>query len=371
MKKAIVSVSNDLVSDQRVGKVCTSLHNMGYELLLVGRKLPNSLALNRKYRTKRMSLLFKTGPLFYAEFMFRLFLFLVFRKADVLVSNDLDTLLPNYLVSKLKGVKLVYDTHEYFTEVPELQRNPVKKRIWKSVENFIFPKLKNVFTVNDSIANLYETEYKVKVNVLRNVPRINTSTFKQFSKEELGLPADKKIIILQGAGINIDRGAEEALAAMEWVNDAVLLIIGNGDVLEFLKEKAQEGKLKNKIIFKPKMHYQNLMDYTRVANIGLTLDKDSNINYRYSLPNKLFDYISAGIAILASPLVEVKRIVIEYQVGELVNSHNPKHIAEQLNNMLANENNLLRYKQNSLNAAEVLCWENEEKILMEVYNALQ
>ncbi len=371
MKKAIVSVTNDLVSDQRVDKVCTSLHKMGYDLLLVGRKLPDSLAINRKYETYRMFLLFKTGPLFYAAFNFRLFLFLLFKKADVLVSNDLDTLLPNYMIAKLKGTKLVYDTHEYFTEVPELQHNPFKKRIWKSIENAIFPKLKNVFTVNDSIAQLYAKEYNVKVNVVRNVPRLNTSTIKQFSKVELGLPADKKIIILQGAGINIDRGAEEALAAMEWVNDAILLIIGNGDVVASLKEKAQTEKLKSKIIFKPKMLYAELMGYTRLADIGLTLDKDSNINYRYSLPNKLFDYMSAGIAVLASPLVEVKRIVTEYQVGETITSHKPQHIAVQLNNMLANENQLNLYKQNSLNAAEVLCWENEEKVLLEVYTALQ
>ena len=138
----------------------------------------------------------------------------LFQKVDVLVANDLDTLLPNYLNSKLKGAHLVYDSHELFCEVPELQSNPTKKKIWKRLERWISPKLKNVFTVNDSIAKIYSDEYKVDVKVVRNIPLLsNRVSFKKISKQELGIPSDKKIIVLQGAGINVDRGAEEAVEA--------------------------------------------------------------------------------------------------------------------------------------------------------------
>jgi len=370
MRRAIVSVSNDLVSDQRVNKVCTTLQDAGYKVLLVGRKLPASLPLGRPYRVHRISLLFNKGPLFYAELNFRLFCFLLFRKHYVLVSNDLDTLLPNYLVSKIKGTKLVYDTHEYFTEVPELQGHPFKKKVWKGIEKFIFPKLKYVFTVNDSIASVYEKEYKVKVRVVRNVPRMANFPLKETTREALGLPLDKKLLILQGAGINIDRGAEEAVAAMEWVNNAVLLIIGGGDVIGQLKQQALAKALKGKILFKDKMPYRELIGYTRMADIGLTLDKDTNINYRYSLPNKLFDYMAAGIAVLASPLVEVEKIVKSHDVGKVIEKHDPKHIAEILNTMLADEKGLERWKLNALKAASELCWEKEELVLMEVYRNL-
>ncbi|MES1226867.1 MAG: glycosyltransferase family 4 protein, partial [Bacteroidota bacterium] len=171
MKKAIVSVINDLATDQRVHKTCMCLHNLGFEVVLVGRQLKGSLPVNdRLYKTQRMNLFFTKGVLFYLEYHIRLFFFLLFRKADLLVENDLDTLLPNYLISKMKGADLVYDTHEYFCYVPELTHRPLKQKIWLALEKRIFPKLKTIITVNESIAETYEKEYEKKLHVIKNVP---------------------------------------------------------------------------------------------------------------------------------------------------------------------------------------------------------
>lgn len=370
MKKAIVSVINDLSTDQRVHKVCSTLSEMGFEVMLVGRKQRKSLPLaKRDYKTKRMFLLFEKGPLFYIEFQKRLFFFLLFHKADVLVANDLDTLLPNYLISKLKGIPLVYDTHELFCEVPELQQSPVKKSIWKRLEKWIFPKLKHVFTVNQSIAAIYNAEYNVPVKVVRNIPLLSNQKKVSFStKQEMNLPLDKKIIILQGAGINIHRGAEEAVLAMQFIDDALLLIVGSGDVIPVLHNMVQKHKLQHKVIFTGKVPFEKLIQYTRIADLGLTLDKDTNTNYRYSLPNKLFDYIHAGVPVLASDLVEVKHIVQSFSVGDCIDNHNPHHIADKVNAILNNDLLLSEWKKNCKIAAEKLNWENEEKVLMEVYN---
>ncbi|MBL7889473.1 MAG: glycosyltransferase [Bacteroidia bacterium] len=369
MKKAIVSVINDLSTDQRVHKVCSSLQTMGYDVTLVGRKQRKSLPLQeRAYKTKRMFLLFEKGPLFYLEYQKRLFWYLIFHKADVLVSNDLDTLLPNFLVSKLKGGELVYDSHEIFCEVPELQNNPIKKNIWKRLERWIFPKLKHVFTVNDSIAKIYSEEYKVPVKVIRNIPPLaNQLKLKPSTKQELGIHQNKKIIVLQGAGINIDRGAEEAVEAMQYVNDAVLMIVGSGDVIALLHQMVKKLNLAEKVIFVGKVPFEKLLQYTHYADLGLTLDKDTNINYKYSLPNKLFDYIHAGVPVLASGLVEIKKIIEEYKVGDCIQAHDPKHIAEKINSILNNEVQLLDWKKNCKIAAENLNWENEEKLLTQVY----
>jgi glycosyltransferase involved in cell wall biosynthesis len=367
-KKVIVSVINDLSTDQRVHKVCTSLLNMGFDVTLVGRKQARSLPLApRSYSTHRMKLLFEKGPLFYFFFQLRLFLYLLFHKADVLVSNDLDTLFPNYVISKLKSAQLVYDSHEIFCEVPELQGNPVKKKIWKSIERFIFPKLAHVFTVNDSIAGIYHKEYGNKIKVLRNIPLLQSLPQVEKSRQELGLPDNKHIIVLQGAGINIDRGAEEAVLAMQHVEDTVLVIIGSGDVVPVLKEMVRSKNLGHKVIFTGKVPFEKLREYTRYASLGLTLDKDTNINYRYSLPNKLFDYIHAEVPVLASNLVEIKNIISKYDVGTCINNHDPLHIAEVMREILSDPAKLALWKKNTKIAAENLNWQKEEAVLSEVY----
>jgi glycosyltransferase involved in cell wall biosynthesis len=235
--RAIVSVTNDLYTDNRVNKVCLFLMQQGYEVLLIGRQKKDSLQLSeRPYKTKRIVLLFEKGALFYAAFNIRLFLFLLFKRCDLLVSNDLDTLVANYTACKFKpGTRLVYDSHEYFTEVPELINRPRIKKIWEGIEGWIFPKLKTVYTVNDSIAKLYREKYKKEIFVVRNVsPKWNDSA--TLRKIELGIAENQFVVILQGAGINIDRGAEEAVEGMRTLPNIVLLIVGDGDVVPELKK---------------------------------------------------------------------------------------------------------------------------------------
>ncbi len=140
MKRIIVSVTNDLTTDQRVAKVCDTLTKMGFSVLLIGRKLKNSENINRNYKIVRFRLLFNKGFLFYAEYNLRLFFKLLFLKKDVLLSNDLDTLLPNYLIHKIFKTKLVYDSHELFTEVPELTNRPFVQKFWLTIEKNIFTK---------------------------------------------------------------------------------------------------------------------------------------------------------------------------------------------------------------------------------------
>jgi glycosyltransferase involved in cell wall biosynthesis len=301
-----------------------------------------------------------------------LFLFLLFKKADVLLANDLDTLLPNYLISKIKGLPLVYDSHEYYTEVPELQGNPTKKKIWLGVEQFIFPKLKKVFTVNASIAQIYEEKYKVKLNVLRNVPRKSHLQLdsKATLRKQLNLPPDKKIIIMQGSGINVSRGGEEAVEAMQFVENTLLYIIGAGDAISLLKQMVIDLKLQDTVIFIAKLPYRELLNYTACADAGLTLDKDNNLNYRYSLPNKLFDYFACGLPVIASKLVEIEKIHQQFPFGILVTEVTAQSVAAAIRSVDVNAPEYQAWLINIKKASEILCWENEEKIIEEVYRDL-
>jgi len=366
-KKAIISVINDLVTDQRVDKTACVLTDLGFEVLMVGRHKTDSPRMpERKYETFRMRLLWEKGPIFYAEYNIRLFFLLLSRPANVLVSNDLDTLLPNFLVHKLKRIPIVFDSHEYFTQTPELVNRPKVQKVWKWIEKTIVPRVKDCITVNSSIAKLFEEEYHKQFKIVRNIPRQNKN-FEIPDRKNLGLPLDKKIVLLQGSGINVQRGAEEAVLAMQFIDNALLLIVGGGDVLPVLKKMVIELSLQNEVMFVPRQTPEKLAGYTANADIGLTIDKDTNINYRFSLPNKLFDYIYAGVPVLATPLVELKRIIEQYQIGTFIENHDPKHIAATIEAMLSDEKRMAFYKENTIKAAAELNWENEKQSLIEIF----
>lgn len=368
MKKVIVTVTNDLVTDQRVNKVCLFLEKSGFDVLLVGRKQRKSLPLEkRSYRTARMRLFFEKGPQFYAEYNLRLFFYLLFHRSKLIVSNDLDTLLACFLSAKLKRNDLVYDSHEYYCGTPELMERPFVRNFWHRLEQWIFPKLKDVITVNESIANLYEKEYGKKINIVRNIPPTRITAIAA-PRSCMDLPEDKTILILQGAGINVDRGVEELIEAMPMVNDHImLLIVGSGDVIDQLKARAKELALKDKVRFIPKVPLEMLMGYTFNADFGLTVDKDTNINYRFSLPNKLFDYIRAELPIIASRLTEIEKVITKYDIGTFIENHNPEHIAQVINRAVADTSAVARWKKNLVKASEELTWEHEEITLTKIY----
>jgi len=222
--------------------------------------------------------------------------------------------------------------------------------------------------VNDSIAMIYAEKYNVPVGVVRNLPLRNKSEAK-IQRSDWGIPEDVKLFLFQGAGINIHRGAEEAIEAVQSVPGAALLFIGAGDV--FGKVNAAKAKWQDKIYIIPKQPFQTLSAFTRMADFGLTLDKDNNPNYRYSLPNKLFDYIQAGLPVLATNLPEVQKIVTDYDVGLIIEDTEPSKIAVGMKEMMANNDRADRWKTNLKLAAEELCWENEKKKLIEIFKDVE
>jgi glycosyltransferase involved in cell wall biosynthesis len=202
---------------------------------------------------------------------------------------------------------------------------------------------------------------------MRNVPvPINQEQNPQELRRQLQLPAEKFIYIIQGSGINIDRGAEEAVDAMQYIN-ALLIIAGSGDVVEILKKEVKDKNLEQKVIFTGRLPYEKLMQYTAASDVGLSLDKDTNINYRFSLPNKIFDYIYAHIAILASALPEVMKVIDTYGVGAIFTSHQPELLAKEMQKMMNDKERLSIYKQNTIIAARELNWNSEKKILTDLF----
>jgi len=362
LKRAIVSVTNDLVTDQRVHRHCLTLQDAGFDVLLIGRKHHGSLPITeRSYRTHRMWLPFDRGPLFYASFNIALLFQLLFRRADLLFSNDLDTLLPNFLASRMKRSPLIYDSHEFFTEVPELAHRPRTRAVWERLEGMLVPRLEHAFTVSPAIAEAYRDKYGVEFRVIRNMPLLREMPEAN--------PEQPPVILYQGA-VNLGRGIDLAIRAMQHLDGAVLRIAGTGDVLEEMQHLMRELNLTDRVQFLGRVPFDQLADITRTASIGLSIEEDFGLNYRYALPNKLFDYTHAGIPVLVSDLPAMRGIVEEHGVGEVLLSRTPEHLAKRLKSML-DERRQAAWRANCRIAAKQLNWQMESTALRERIEQLE
>lgn len=361
MNRIIVSVISDLTTDQRVAKICNTLHHNGFEILLIGRKIKDSIPINRNYKTKRLNLIFSKGFLLYAEFNFRLFFILLFSKKEILLSNDLDTLLPNYLISILQKKKLVYDSHELFPEIPELIHKPFVKNIWSKLEAWILPKLKNSYTVCESIAQYYAKKYHADFKTIINLP-----TQEKIVKGEFPFNTDENKIILYQGSVNIGRGLELMIDTIKFLDNCLFVIIGDGDIYENLKLKVINNNLANKVKFTGKVTPEKLRKLTPFANLGISIEEDLGLNYKFALPNKIFDYIQADVPIIVSDLPEMKRIAINYKVGEVVKNRDPKKLAQQIEALLKKD-----FSVKIIKAKKELIWENQEEKLLAIFNNLK
>ncbi len=357
LKRIVISVTNDLTTDQRVEKTCEALSEIGYDVVLVGRKLKTSLPIQKNYKTVRFCLLFNKGFLFYAEFNIRLFIFLLFTKKNLLFSNDLDTLLPNYLLSLLQQKTLVFDSHELFSEIPELVTKPRIKNFWLYLEKKLIPKLKNVITVSNSIKNHYLNLYGVSATVVRNIPKIQKIDPKEFDVNT----DEKKIILYQGA-VNIGRGIELMIDTMPLLDKYLFIVIGDGDILKELKEKVKLQNLNNKVKFLGKKSPEELKKLTLSASIGMSLEEDLGLNYRYALPNKVFDYLHANIPVIIADLPEMRALIEKYSIGEILTERSPEVLAKIIKQMTTKS-----YKKELAMAKEKLNWSKEKKKLTSIF----
>ncbi len=354
--RIIICVTNDLTTDQRVHRVaCTLQEKLGYDVLLTGRRFHSSAPVERTYKTHRFRMFFNRGSLFYAFFNIRLFFFLMFSKFDIMLSNDLDTLPACAFAKVLKRKKLIYDSHELFTEVPELINRQRVKKIWEWIEKKSVQKITKFYTVAQPIADIYAEKYQMPVHVIRNLPYYRES--KNINKFE------RPTLIYQGA-LNQGRGLELMIKTMHFLPNFQLIVCGDGYMAKKLRKEVESSSLKN-IDFRGHQSFEALKELTQKAHIGLSWEENLGKNYYYALPNKLFDYIQARIPVLVSALPSMEKIVNEFQVGEILKNREPKKIASQIKELY---NKQYTFEERLNKAAIELCWENEQHKLIEIFN---
>jgi len=369
-KRITVLVSNDLNHDQRVLKTCATLAAEGWEPFLIGREMPGSKPLEVPFEALRLRLPFTRGVGFYAGLQLGMLRALFRARTDAVWANDLDTLLPAFLVSRAKGVPLVYDSHEYFTEAAGLTGRPFQRGVWLQLERAIFPRLDAVLTVNDGIADAYLDRYPHarggRPLVVRNMPRKRTKPVATTVKwrQRLGIPEKSPFLIVQGAYLDKDRGVVQAVNALREQATWYLVVVGAGVEWEWARDQVDE--FQGRLIVLPKMPFDELCGLTASADVGLSLDQGLHGNYVMSLPNKLFDYIHAGIPVVASPMAEVVRIVETWNIGRVVKDSVPSEIAAAVEAVLATPTS--HWKSRCSEASAALHWEAEEK---QIHQALK
>lgn len=341
-------------------RICSTLAEAGYDVKLIGRKLPDSKFLEpRNYQTKRLSCFFRKGKLFYVEYNIRLFWYLIFSKFDAICGIDLDTLLPCFLTGKLKGKPIIYDAHEYFTEVPEVVNRPLVKKVWAILEGVLVPRVKHAYTVCQSLANIFNEKYRTAFEVIRNVPY-------RSSENLTASRSNPDIIIYQGA-LNDGRGLPEIIHAMQWINHAELWLVGEGDLSQQLRALTDELELKDKVIFKGYVKPNDLKYLTAQASLGLNLLENKGLSYYYSLANKAFDYIQAELPAINMAFPEYLRINEQYKTSLLMESLDPQQLATSINQLLEDRIAYQQLKQNCRSAAREYAWEKEKDVLLRFY----
>jgi glycosyltransferase involved in cell wall biosynthesis len=343
-----------------MAKICRSLASRGYEVILVGRRSPGSLALEQKtFRQKRLNGIFKKGFLSYAEYNCRLFFYLLFRRIDLICAIDLDTIIPCYFISKLKGIPRVYDAHELFCEMKEVVTRPGIYKCWKYIEKHFVPKYRHGYTVSQPIAEEFTKMYGLNYSLIRNVPLL----------KPLHIPVKKEKYVLYQGAVNEGRSFETLIPAMADVN-ARLIICGDGNFMEQVRSMVHRYGLNEKVIFKGMLPPAALKEYTLNAWVGVTLFENRGLSNYYSLANRFFDYIHAGTPQLCVGYPAYREINSRFGCAVLIDHPDKENISRELNNLLNNEPLYTSLQQNCIAAREVFNWEEEEKKLFSFYNSI-
>lgn len=357
MKKIYFTVTNDLTYDQRMHRICTSLAENGYDVVLTGRKLKNSAPLTqKKFAQKRIRCFFNRGKIFYAEYNFRLLIFLLFKKMHAVCAIDLDTIVPCYFASKIKNIERIYDAHELFTELKEVVTRPAVKRVWNKIERNYVPRFRHGYTVSDSIRQEFHGRHGVSYEVIRNMPLL---------RDMESAILREKTILYQGA-VNQARGFEFLIPAMKKVN-APLIICGDGNFMKELLKLIEENEVREKVTLKGMLSPAELWEEGGRAYIGVGIAENIGLNQFFALPNKFFEFIHAGIPQVSMDYPEYRKLNERYETAVLISNLDPETISSALNNLLSDDVLYNKLKRNCLFARQEWNWQQEEQKLLSFY----
>ncbi len=332
-----MAVSNDLSNDRRVARHAGALQQAGCEVVVVGRRLPSSPEVEAPWRLVRMPLRHRRGWRFYAELNRRLCSTMLRERPDVVWANDTDTLAGCAVAARRLGCRLVMDAHELFPEVPEVQHRPLVQWVWRAIERRYMPRCDARLTVCQSIADYYRDRYGLAMTVVRNLPALRSPLSAPHSplsalRSPLSAPhsplsaphsplstlrSPLSTLLYQGA-VNLGRGVDWAIDALEYLPQCRLVVAGRGDLLQAMQTYAAAKPWADRVHFLGHVPPADLDALTRQADVGLVMLDDLGLSYHYALPNRIGDFVAAGVPMVVSDLPEMAAVVRRFGVGEVI-----------------------------------------------------
>lgn len=292
-------------------------------------------------------------------------------RADVYHAHDLDTLGPAAFAARRRDVPLVYDSHEFWIEQSSLVGRPLIRNFWALLERRLIRRVHRTITVSTSIARALQERYNLEqVAVVRNLPIYRPPVQSDRIRTELQLAAGRPVVLYQG-GFLTDNGLAEQIDAVAGLReDLAFVLIGDGPREFALKERVRNSSLEHKVYFISRVPFGELHSYTCSADLGLCLIKGTGKSFYYSMPNKLFEYLMAGLPVLTSDFPEMRAVVEESGAGAVANPQDLGEVREKIRSFLMDPTRCRLYRQAALAAARHYNWEQEAPKLLDLYAGL-
>jgi glycosyltransferase involved in cell wall biosynthesis len=284
--------------------------------------------------------------------------------------HDLNSILAGFHGRRVHPAPVIYDAHELW---PHRNRPDARRRktwILSKADRYFCRRCDGVITVNDSIARHMEKTYGIpEVVVVRNIPSLAARSAPPEHGELADLPSPRLVYV---GGIQTFRGLEQVIVAMPMIRNAVFAAIGPGDpeYRKGLEKLAVDHGVADRVRFVEWVPPESVVATVGQGDLGMCLFQASHLSYYWTLPNKFFEYLHAGVPVLASDFPETRRLVDRYDVGAVCDPGDPAAIANAVNDLLSRPDDLMRMRDNALKAAQELNWEHERERLLALYRRL-
>lgn len=359
-KTAIITFLGNAYHDSRVVNLIDSLNQVNIDTTTISfdwktKDFKTQLGKTAVYKLDKS----KSSLAYYFNFIFILIRELFKKKTDIYFAEDIYTLPFVYFFAKLNKGKVFYNSREIYAHLAGLRNKSFVQKIIAKIESGFIRKVDTVLVTGDMDAEYLKESYGINnLFVLRNLPKYKTDFSIVDLHEKFNIPKNNKIILYQGVVLE-GRGILKVIDLITEIDSVHFVIVGEGEFRQKFENYVNILDYKDRIHFIGAVNHSELLNYTAGADLGLALIENISISYYYALPNKLFEYIMAGVPVLASNLPQMKKVIDEHKVGKYVNMDDDDEIKDTLKNILSDQTQLKEFKAHCESAAKILNWENE------------